>query len=469
MTKNLSEHWSKNYNQKRDVTWQINKNHVIKTGADFTQFVIHRFNTSIRNKYFSTAQENEFVFDTVAQKIVFLYYEPELVLDQSTSTDIYDVEPRQLAAYIQDKMEFDEMVINFGVRYDFFDPNTTYPSQLRNPGNQLSFPNAPDKMSTYLKAKTSGKLSPRFGISYKLGEIALLRFSYGHFFQLPPFYALYNNFRHVIGTSDFGTLMGNPNVKPQKTIQYETGLWMQVTNNMSVEVAVFYRDIYDLLGTDFIETFNAIKYGLYSNKDYGNARGVEVKYDYISGEFSARVNYTLQYTRGNADNPRFSFDRAGARLDPVAVLIPMSWDQRHTLNVSLSYNAENYNVSIVGRLDSGNPFTWSPIVESPLALVHLNPNNSIMPTLFSVDLQAYVKLFTIGSSSVRMRLIVYNLLDRLNETGVNGTTGRANQSIVREVDLAGYRSNFSTIYDRNNDPGQFSNPRFIKLGLEFGF
>jgi len=477
--KGWSKNWSSQINEKFDLTWQVNKSHVIKTGFDFTLHEINRFNTSVRNKYHNSPLVDDFYFtfdiDTVNMivsniKIIYPLYEPELNLDEnSVFNDIFDVKPRQFAAYIQDKMEFDEMVINIGLRYDFFDPNTTYPSQYRNPDNQLSFPTAPEKMSTYLKAKTSGKLSPRFGISYKLGDIALLRFSYGHFFQLPPFYALYSNFKHLIGTSDFSTLMGNPNVKPQKTIQYETGLWMQVTNNMSVEVAVFYRDIYDLLGTDFIETFNAIKYGLYSNKDYGNARGLEFKYDYISGDFSARLNYTLQYTRGNADNPRFSFDRAGDRLDPVAVLIPMSWDQRHTLNVSLSYNAENYNISVTGRLDSGNPYTWSPIVESPLSLVHLNPNNSIMPTLFTVELQAYVKLFTIGGSSVRLRAIVYNLLDRLNETGVNGTTGRANQSIVREVDLAGYRSNFSTIYDRNNDPGQFSNPRFIKLGLEFGF
>ena len=190
------------------------------------------------------------------------------------------------------------MVINVGVRYDYVDPNTTFPSQLRNPGNQLSFPNNPEKMSTYLKAKPSYQISPRFGISYKLGDMALLRFSYGHFFQRPPFSAFYQNYNHIIGTSDFATVMGNPNVKPQKTIQYETGLWMQVTNNMSFEVAVFYRDIYDLLGTDFIETFNAIKYGLYSNKDYGNARGLEVKYDFISGGFTARIKlYIAVYTR----------------------------------------------------------------------------------------------------------------------------------------------------------------------------
>lgn len=466
MARNWSKNSSKNINEKLDITWQVNTNHVIKTGADFTKYLIHRFNSNIRNKYFSISNVNDAIYDFEAQKIKFLYYEPELILDEkSVYTDIYDVRPYQFAAYIQDKMEYDNMVINFGLRYDYFNPNTTYPSDNRNPNNQLT--NNPQ--SVYSQTPASNKLSPRFGISYKLGDIAVLRFSYGHFFQLPPFYALYSNFDRVIGTNDYETLMGNPRVKPQKTIQYETGLWMQVSNNMSLEVAVFYRDIYDLLGTDFVTTYNSIIYGLYSNKDYGNARGLELKYDYISGSFSARLNYTLQYTRGNADDPRFAFNRAGDRLDPVTVLIPMSWDQRHTFNASVSYGTENYNISLIGRLDSGTPYTWQPVSESSLALVHLNPNNSIMPTQFSVDLQAYVNLFSIGFTSARLRVLVYNLLDNLNETGVNGNTGRANQAIIYQENIDGYRSDFTTIYDLYKNLSQYSNPRSIKIGLEFGF
>jgi outer membrane receptor protein involved in Fe transport len=369
-------------------------------------------------------------------------------------------------------MEFDEMVINLGLRFDYFNPNTTYPSQLRNPGrnpaNQLTFTD-PSRMSVYLKAPASEQFSPRIGISYKLGEEALLRFSYGHFFQIPPLYSLYSNYQQVIGTGDYQTLMGNPLVKSQKTIQYEAGLWQQLTNQMSFEVAVFYRDIYDLLGTVTIERFNGIKYGLYSNKDYGNARGVELKYDYISGSFSARLNYTLQYTRGNADDPEFSFNREGDKLDPVNVLIPMSWDQRHTLNATVAYYVEDYGISLTSRLDSGTPYSYSPLGENPLARVHLNPNNSVMPSQFNVDLQAFVSLFSIGTTRARLNLLIYNLLDRLNETGVNATTGRANQQIIRETDLAGYKSNFSTIYDLINNPGNYANPRLVKLGIEFVF
>jgi len=43
--------------------------------------------------------------------------------------------------------------------------------------------------------------------------------------------------------------------------------------------------------------FNAIHYGLYTNEDYGNARGVELKYDYTL-VIIRWSDYTLQYTRG---------------------------------------------------------------------------------------------------------------------------------------------------------------------------
>ena len=75
-------------------------------------------------------------------------YAPEIFPDSTVYAEEYLVKPREYAAYIQDKMEFAEMVINLGVRYDYFDPNTTYPSNPRNPANQLDFPNNPEKTST---------------------------------------------------------------------------------------------------------------------------------------------------------------------------------------------------------------------------------------------------------------------------------------------------------------------------------
>jgi len=466
--KTWNENWSEDYKAKFDGTWQVNKRHTLKMGIDFTDHNIHRFNTQIQNFYRGTPYENAAMIDSVTGKVTFLVYKPELVLGRSTYSDIYFVHPWEYSTYIQDKMEFSSMVINFGVRCDYFDPSSKYPSEPRNPGNDLSYPDNPEKMSQYLTAPATYQFSPRFGISYKLGEVALLRFSYGHFFQMPPLYALYVDREHVVG-GDYTTLMGNPLVKPQKTIQYEAGLWQQLGSNMSLEVAVFYRDIYDLLGTKIITTFNAVHYGLYTNEDYGNARGLELKYDYYLGNLTAGLNYTLQYTRGDANSPRYNFDRAGNKQDQVNVLIPMDWDQRHTLNVSISYTAETFGGSIIGRYDSGLPYSWSPLPESSQANVNLQPNNSTRPALISFDLNGFVNLWTAGKTRTRLTLLVYNLFDRLNEINVNATSGRASDRIYRPTDFDLYRSNFSTIYDRNTNPSDFADPRSVKLGIEFMF
>ena len=35
----------------------------------------------------------------------------------------YTEKPRNFSAYIQDKIEYDNLIINVGLRFDYFDPN----------------------------------------------------------------------------------------------------------------------------------------------------------------------------------------------------------------------------------------------------------------------------------------------------------------------------------------------------------
>lgn len=466
--KTHSTHTMKDFNTKFDMTWQANLNHSLKSGLEFTHHNLNREWFQIRNKYSGMLEETEFYFDEFG-KIRFPNYEPVIYPNTSIYTDIYHVYPIEFSAYIQDKMEFDEMVVNFGVRYDRFDPRTTYPSQLRNPANQLDFSDTPEKMSTYPDADVQYQISPRFGLSYQLAETALLHFSYGHFFKMPPMYAIYQNRSFIVSPTDYATTMGNPNIQAEKTIQYEIGLWQEIMKGMGVEVVLFYRDIYDLLSAKVISTFNQIEYGLYSNKDYGNVKGLEVKYDFVYGHLSAFLNYTLQYTRGNADNPTQTFDRLGNSQDPVNKFIPMSWDQRHTLNVTVGYNTRSYGATMTAYYNSGSPYTWSPIAESPLSKINLFPNNSWRPARYTVDLNSYYDIDLRGGMKLRFTLTAYNLLDRLNEEWVNGQTGRAYTAIVRPADIANHRSNFNEFSDTYQNPTAYSAPRQIKLGLGLMF
>ena len=458
---------------KYDLTWQINNNHSIKTGFLVTDYDKDIREYQIVNKYRNASNERE--RDTLytaagdIEKIYYPWYAPEILDDSTTYSNIYRKQPREMSTYIQDKMEFEDFVINIGLRYDRFDPKTIYPSNLRNPGNKLRYDANPERMSTYPEAEIKEQLSPRFGLAYTLSDQAKMHFSYGHFFQMPDAYALYTNHNYIIPESNFATTIGNPQLKPEKSVKYEVGLWQELMPGVGLNVALYYADVYDLLSTSIITTYDDVRYGLYTNKDYGNRKGLEVGIDAQIGSLYGSVNYTLQYTRGNADNPTQTFTRAGNSMDPIARLIPLSWDQRHTLNATFAYQTAKYGATITGIYNSGTTFTWQPLSDSRLSLVNLYPNNAYKPSNFSVDFNGHYDIPLRSNLKIRLSLLVYNLLDAKNEFIVDQTTGRANQSIVRDVDLILHRSDFNTYYDRINNPANLSAPRELKftVGLYF--
>ena len=173
----------------------------------------------------------------------------------------------------------------------------------------------------------------------------------------------------------------------------------------------------------------------------------------------------MQYTRGIADSPTQAFSREGQNLDPVNKLIPMSWDQRHTFNITLAYNKDNYGLSSTAYFNSGTPYTFEPLSESSLAQVNLLPNNDYKPFNYNIDLTGYYA-FSLGSYQSRITFSIYNLTDRLNELWVNSKTGKAYTNILSESEIASYRSTFSSIEETYQNPSMYSTPRTVKLGFE---
>ncbi|MCF7886404.1 MAG: TonB-dependent receptor [Candidatus Marinimicrobia bacterium] len=452
---------------KFDLNWQISVHHALKTGFQYIDHKIDKHPVSVMNKYEGTPEEYESVIEPETGKIDWPYYELEIEPVTDKTMDVYTAHPEEFACYIQDKIEYESMVINLGLRYDYFDSKQKYPTDRRNPDNELLLPDS--MMSEYKLAPPQTQLSPRFGLAYQLGEQALLRFSYGHFFQMPPMYALYTNNIFRVPLGDYETTMGNSQLHAQKTVQYEIGLWQELLEGLGLEVALYYRDIYDLLSTKIISTYNQIEYGLYTNKDYGNARGLEVKLDFLRGGFSSTLNYTLSYTKGNADDPQQTFDRAGSSMDPIKRFIPLSWDQRHTLNITLGYAYNDLGSTLTFYYNSGQPYTFSPLEESRLYNVNLYMNNDYTPSGYKFDFTGFYRLKLFGSYQAKLSLTIYNLLDRLNPVWVYDDTGQPYTTIIRDGDRASHHSDFNEYKDRVQNPTAYSTPREIKIGLGIEF
>ncbi|HOY45372.1 MAG TPA: TonB-dependent receptor, partial [bacterium] len=188
--------------------------------------------------------------------------------------------PVAMVAYGQDQIEWRDLVVRAGARLEYFDARSTLPSDLANPANTIA--GAPLSVAKDTEAKIS--LSPRLGISYPVTTSASLFFAYGHFYQMPALGQIFSNSDYAIlddlqaGGISYGVL-GNPDIKPERTVQYEFGYKQAIGSLLGLDVSIFYKDIRDLLGVEFVSTYAAAEYARLTNIDFGNVLGYTIALD----------------------------------------------------------------------------------------------------------------------------------------------------------------------------------------------
>jgi outer membrane receptor protein involved in Fe transport len=392
------------------------------------------------------------------------------VITDLGSNILYVRKPMEFAAYIQDKMEYDIMIINAGVRLDYFDPNSKVPVNLYNVDRNMNFSGVDANGNLLLKnASKKWQISPRLGASFPITDQGIIRFSYGHFFQIPSFENLYTNPDYYVpqGQDQLSSIIGNPDLKPQKTVQYEIGLQQVLFNNFAIDVTAYYRDIRNLLGMEIIKTYDAVRYTRYINKDYGNVRGFIVTLDKrFADYFSFKIDYTFQIAEGNSSDPNtvFNNNQTDPPIEETKVVVPLNWDQRNTLNASVTVGEPgDWTVGLIFQYGSGTPYTEDIRISKGVRF----ENGGIKPEFYNLDLRAE-KVFNIAGININTFLLVYNVLDIKNEFGVYGTTGRATTDlgyILSPVNVIG----LNTIEQYVKNPGMYSTPREIRIGFGFGF
>lgn len=431
---------------------QITKEHKVKLGVEGRLHTLYDHWKTIRNL-------TEGQLDSLGNPIFTLgYSDPGTKYNQS-----YKRNPYEISAFIQDKMEYDIMIINAGVRFDYFNSNAELPVDLRNPLNNPNFPGANQER----KAEAEYQISPRLGVSFPISDKGAIHFSYGHFFQIPTFSNLYTNPNYIIDqTTSLSSYIGNPELKAQKTVKYELGLQQVIFPNVSIDLSVYYSDIRNLLGMQIMETYEGFIFGRYINRDYGNVKGVILSLDKRFADFfSARIDYTYQIAAGNASDPmaEFNNNQSDPPVESNKKVVPLNWDQTHTLNVVLNVGDPNdWVAGIIFNYGSGMPYTEEPRYTRGLRF----ENNGRRPSYLNVDLKAN-KHFRIFGYDFNFFLLVYNLFDIKNEVGVYASTGRADKDL--NVKFAGPIIGLNTIDEYLKNPGNFSAPRRISLGVNVNF
>ncbi|MBN2008963.1 TonB-dependent receptor [candidate division KSB1 bacterium] len=420
---------------KLDFTSQFHPLHWLKTGVEFKHY-------KLDYEYFEVINKP----DNKVENLFIPYVD-----DVSTPRhDDYSNTPIEAAFYVQDKIEFHEIVINAGVRYDYFDSRGYLPSVLdEKTGNRLSAP--------LKRASVKQRFSPRFGLAFPISDQGVIHFSYGHFTQIPDFRSLFWNSEYEIRLGALSTEVGNPDLEPEQTVSWELGVQQQIADDMAIYATVYFKDITNLLGQEIIRLKGGQAYARYINRDYGNVRGVMVALEKRPTRFlSVNVDYTYQQAMGNASDPFavFTDNQGTPPRESEKQVLPLNWDQRHTINATATFSKPNrWGISFILQAGSGLPYTPTDPDQS---LRIAFENSERKPATFNVDMMAHYDFHVWGMKpSVFMK--VYNVFDMKNEIDVFTDTGRASFTHTLNYRLGDRRPDF------------YSAPRLLMVGAKVGF
>jgi hypothetical protein len=378
------------------------------------------------------------------------------VVEDSAGARVLDYTPVQAAAFAQDRVEWGDLRVRVGLRLEVFDANATVPSDLQNPANAIA--GAPESHPVGTSVKWA--LAPRLGVSFPILDRASMFFSYGHFYQMPGLGLLFDNADYSVlrdlqdddeARGRVGVI-GNPDLQPEFTAQYEFGFKSEIVDDVGLDVSLFYKDIRDLLGVEFISLYSSADYARFTNVDFGGVRGLTVALDQRRfGPVATTLDYTYQEAIGNASDPKETFTRAQAGDDARPREVPFNWDQRHTLNATAVWaRPRSFSVTGIFRLGSGQPY--SPSLGSASG-AEPETNSGRKPASVTVDLRAE-RFFRFGGLDLTAFARVFNLFDSHFASGfVYADTGSPYYTSINERDQFG------------TDPSRFAAPRRIEIGV----
>ncbi len=481
---------------KADITSQINRVVEVKAGAQARLDDIFR-----RFYYYDTQTGFPFRFDL-------------------------DVNPMELSLYTQSKLEFKSLIVNAGLRFDYFDSDGVIPADLRDPDvyspikaenrwkdtdgdghiddtepfvdadssgawtvgesytdtdgdgtydfSEKTDENAytPEERRAfwYEKASPKWQISPRIGLGYPISDRGVIHVSYGHFFQIPKLEDLFTNpeYRIASGTGIINTLVGNPDLEPQQTISYEIGLQQELTDDFGVTINFYFRDIRNLISADkVVLTYDQRKYAMYVNRDYANTRGVTLSFEKrYSQMWLANIDYTFQIAEGNASDPAAAFNALQGDSEPEVRLLRLDWDQRHSLNGNITVgDLSDWGISINGRFGSGLPYTPS---DDQGNLGTSTPNSGTKPITQMYDIKFYKNLF-LGGFKMNIYLKLDNAFNIMNEYSVYGDTGTAAYTLAQQrAEDNNAIEAINTLDEYFMDQTWYGDPRRVTVGFSVG-
>ena len=507
------------------LNWLPNKYHTIKIGGDYQAWTFRSYNPGrgtgtntfaqklandlAANPTLSEAQVKENLLRNNGAEI-YGYDYTGAVYDGTD--DIFHAahKPVFASAYIQDKIEYEDIILNLGLRYDYYDIDNLQMIDESHP--ELSIVKATNALlpSGWQKVPSFSSVSPRIGISFPVTDKTVFHAQYGKFVQQPDLnqsYVGYDYYAWQLTTGYFFTNMVGTDLRPERTSQYEIGFSQEVTDFMSFDITAYYKDIKDLVQMTPVSVNLGSGYTNYyarSNVDFATTKGIEIALNMRRYQrIAVNGSMTFQDSKGTGSYPNSNRGIVGA---PVVAgqpytpknISPLEFDRPFMANVNIDYRfgdndgpawLSNFGVNALLTFQSGRPFTRGIGNPAQVGISRQNSGDarfrapveplgsSSMPSYFNVDLRIDKSFSLFDKLTANIYLSITNLFNTKYATDVYLLTGTNTDD--------GYLSNPTTYQQQLNTQGQtyidmyqllnvqrnglWSDMREVRLGLRLDY
>ncbi len=433
------------YSKRNSSFWQFNSNithtidnHIIKFGGEYKIYQLRQYSISplslsaIPDSLQRIILTNPDLLDSAQQQYVYYNYTVRGVdaygydfFGRNVNADGYNKskrsegpkEPVYAALYLQDKIELEGLILDAGIRWDYWNSKTDFfkdinditnskntqlwetPEnfQQQNPGVPVpndgwGNPNSVD-YDSFKKVDPTSSFSPRFSVSLPASDRTVMFMRYGTFVQVPALQFLFMSTDKLYRGEFFDgyVLHKNPSLSFPKTIQYELGAQHQVSDYFNFYATAYFKRVTGLIRLGVIESvFNKTSFTILQNGDESNIKGFELHIDLRRwNNWAANLNYTLSSATSTGSDAYTYANLIWLRGKMPTYEYPLDYDQRHTISANLDYRFEAYDniifndlgINLLFRANSGRPYTLSnpnrfPTEDGIEPLSSLNSNNT---------------------------------------------------------------------------------------------
>ncbi len=398
--------------------------------AGYDTFTEEKTRTLSFDGAFTSQLTNAHLFNAGAQINSYLIEVSNFLnVRASRQLERYTAHPFEAAAYVQDKMEFEGLIANVGLRFDMWYSGVDYYVDLYTPFG------APDSLGRFNPANAQRKkppvyarLQPRLGFSFPISANTVFHLNYGAFMQRPSFQYIVS--QRVGQRLNDPLILGNPKLEPETTNSYDIGVVQALGDGFTLDVSGYYKDVKNLIQqSNFIDDRAGYQVSSYFNLDYADIRGFRVALSKRRGALTGSINYQYGYATGKsatatAATPIFNRDTLGVVTTDLTNVptrdILLDFDRTHNAVITAGYVTRdgwgpsvsgihplaNVNVSVYSLIRSGRPYT-SPsdirLINVKRAPMEFNTDLRVTKSIrnfFGVPASFYAEVFNLFNNKI---------------------------------------------------------------------